>query len=411
MALHHATQLVLTSPHRESLPASIVDIAARALGADTASLMLPDGSDGLYIAHATGPAGERASPEPIALAESIAGRVALSRRPVLLRGDATDDTRFADLPRWGNSGSSIVFPLWSGERLLGVLNLNRRDTGEPFVAADVERTAILASHVVLALENANLVRTVVASEKLAAAGQLAAGIVHEINNPLSYVLSNLEFVRSTLGDLRSAVAAGSSPPDLLHQLSDVEDAVTDIDAGGQRMMEIVHDMRLLCRGENGAGSLFDLNDAIRSSIRITQSRLRRTCDLTCDLSPGLLVHGHPGQLSQVFINLLVNADQAMVDAASPTRRIDVVSWRDDSRLVVEVTDTGPGLDPSITQRIFEPFFTTKPVGRGTGLGLSISREIIRRHGGELRVRSREGEGATFIVTLPVAAEQRELEAS
>jgi signal transduction histidine kinase len=410
-ALYRASQAVFRCGDPQELPRRIVEVAREAMGADDASLMLP-GEDGrLYIAHATGVSPEIRAEARLALGERIAGRVAQDRSPVLLQG-IPDDPRFAGASR-SEVRSSIVYPLLSGERLLGVLNLNRSTNPRSFRQADLERAAILAAQVALALDNANLFRRAMGSERLAAMGALAASITHEINNPVTYVLTNLEHLGDgfvALADLGRLLDEGAAREEILawwarHNgpqiLSDLDQAVTDASDGVNHIRAIVRDMRALARADSGADATFDLNEAVRAALRLASVEVKRRASVAADLGADLLVRGSAGQISQVFVNLLVNASQALEGRTGG--RIRVSTRREAGRVVAEVSDNGSGVRPEHLRRIFEPFFTTKPAGAGTGLGLPISLDIVRNHGGEISVESQPERGATFTVRLPAAA--------
>lgn len=402
LALSEASKLVFASHDRESLPRQVVSLAARIMGADDASLMFPDGSDRLYVAFSSAPARQVKPGQPLSMNSCIAGRVAAGHRPVLLSGELAEDPRFTGLPSSGRPASSIVYPLYSGNQLVAVLNLNRMPGRRPFVERDIERASLLASHIVLALDNARLLRSLIGAEKLAAVGQLAASIVHEINNPLAYVLSNVEFARESLFDLSRTATAHDEAwcARARAVLGEAALALDDAENGSKRIMAIVQDMRVISRADSSGASMFDVNDTIRSALRIAGARLQRTVKVETRLEPGLSVRGNAGQLSQVFLNLVINAEEAMIEARSTRRNLRVTSWREGEQVLVCVSDTGPGIPLANQSQIFAPFFTTKPEGKGTGLGLSISRDIVVRHGGQISVQSAPGNGAEFTVTLP-----------
>ena len=146
---------------------------------------------------------------------------------------------------------------------------------------------------------------------------------------------------------------------------------------------------------------FDLCDAVRAAMRMASVELRGRAQVLTRLGSGTLVAGSIGRMTQVFVNLIVNAAQAIGREEANRGRIVVVCRRNGGRVVAEVSDDGPGIAPEVASRLFEAFFTTKRQGEGTGLGLFLSRDIVRRHGGELRVRSIPGRGTTFAIDLPI----------
>jgi signal transduction histidine kinase len=274
--------------------------------------------------------------------------------------------------------------------VLGVLAMMRRDGLRMFGRKELDRAAMLASHVVLALENGRLAFQLASSERLATLGQVAAGIGHEINNPAAYVLSNLGYIHEQVVALRQG-----EPVDL----RELEQAVLDAREGAHRISDIVRDMRSLGKTDAEAGGWFELNEAIRSALRIARLETMRQASVETELPGGLEVKGSPGPVSQVFVNLLVNAAQALEAVEGTRKEIRVTARREADMAVIEVSDTGPGIPAEVLSRLFQPFFTTKG-STGTGLGLSISRNIVRRLGGDLSVRSVPGDGTVFTVSLP-----------
>jgi signal transduction histidine kinase/CheY-like chemotaxis protein len=415
--LFEASQSILDGHEPQRLPELIVGLAMRAMDADDASLMLPDADGRFYIAHSNSLSAEVMATERVALGDGVAGRVAASGKPVVITHGVSSDPRLAEVVSDGRAKSSIVYPLLVGGRAVGVLCINRVRNPRAFRDSDLERAAILASQVLLALENSRLMRQVASSERLSAVGLLAAGIAHEINNPAACVVGNQECLQTSvavLAGIGALVDAGASADALLRAwnaaggtrfLTEMQEVVTDLAAAAARIMDIAGDMKSLARddGSKPVSVSFDLNEAIRSALRITGPQLRPHATVKVELEADLPVVGSPGRLSQVFVNLLVNAGQA-VSRDGGKHHIGVRSWRDeggDDSVMVSVTDTGSGIHPDHLRRIFETFFTTKAATSGTGLGLPISRDIIELHGGHLDVHSILGQGATFTVRLPL----------
>jgi PAS domain S-box-containing protein len=233
------------------------------------------------------------------------------------------------------------------------------------------------------------------NERMAAIGMLAAGVAHEINNPLAFVSSNLCYIEKELRRLKL-------PPS---DLGEMMEAITDAREGADRMRDIVQSLRALARGDSISTHPMDLHEVLENSVHLIWGRLRSKGMLARDYGELPQVMGNSVQLSQVFVNLLINAVQALPDRGGEIRL--VTRLHNASQVLVEVRDTGCGIPAEHLDRIFEPFFTTKPVGEGTGLGLSISHDIIRGLGGELTVSSVVGQGTTFRVLLPVAREEED----
>ncbi|HOJ13068.1 MAG TPA: PAS domain S-box protein [Deltaproteobacteria bacterium] len=257
---------------------------------------------------------------------------------------------------------------------------------------------------------------VIKAEKLASIGQLAAGVAHEINNPIGFIMSNLNTLEKYLGRLLeylglleelSGQLRGEGAWETAMQrrrdlkigtiLDDVMNVISESLEGAERVKKIVHDLKSFSRSDAPEETEADLNECIESTINIVWNEIKYKARLRKDLGELPSVRCYPQQINQVFMNLLVNAAHA-IDGSG---EIIVKSREKDGWVEVSVEDTGCGIPGENLKRIFEPFFTTKEKGKGTGLGLSISYDIVRRHGGEIRVESEPGRGSTFTVRLPV----------
>ncbi len=259
------------------------------------------------------------------------------------------------------------------------------------------------------------------AEKLASLGQMAAGLAHEINNPVSYVASNLRALEGyslavgpLLRMLREIVEAPGTEPrtlaaeqlqrmrqlweqgDLNELLSDMPELIQESLTGTKRIREIAHSLRNFAREDDGKPQSVDLNEELESTLRMVRNELKYKCEVKREFGQIPRITGFPTQLVQVFTNLLLNAAQAIENRGE----IHIRTWMEDEEVVVEISDTGKGMTEETLSKIFTPFFTTKPRGQGTGLGLSISRDIITRHGGRIEVRSEPGRGSTFTLYLP-----------
>ncbi|WAS86371.1 MULTISPECIES: ATP-binding protein [unclassified Corallococcus] len=235
----------------------------------------------------------------------------------------------------------------------------------------------------------------VAAERVAAVGTLAAGVGHEINNPLAYLALNLEAARRSL----SAGLSPEAPPGVRDALSSVRGA----QEGAERIRLIVRDLQVFSREGAPESGLVDLNALVPPAVRVVLHALRARARLVEDFGPVPRVMGSEARLGQVLLNLLVNALQAIPEGDPGRHEVRVRTGTDASgHARVEVEDTGGGIPPDVLPRIFDPFFTTKGSDEGTGLGLAICQQIVRTHGGELRVHSVPGQGATFTLLLPPA---------
>jgi two-component system, cell cycle sensor histidine kinase and response regulator CckA len=241
------------------------------------------------------------------------------------------------------------------------------------------------------------------NDKLATVGTLAAGIAHEINNPLTYVLANLIFLAENFHELKAQTEQKGAADERSAKLfKEIGEELNDTTRGGERIRDIVGGLKSFVRSNEDEVVEVDLNQTVESAVSLTLYEMKQKAVVMRDFAPNLpTVAVNPGKLLQVFINLLINAAQAIECGHPEQNQILIRTGRGEGRLFVEITDTGKGIPEKIQARIFDTFFTTKPIGVGTGLGLSICQEIVRRYQGTLKVQSPLGKGATFTVTLPV----------
>ncbi len=226
-------------------------------------------------------------------------------------------------------------------------------------------------------------------QKLACLGTFAAQIVHEINNPLMFVDANVTILQRRLVALPGMPAAARNP---------WEELIDETLDGIHRIGAIVSDLRRFGRDDAPRMEPFDLNQEIEATLRIARIQARGPWMLVRNLGGLPPVLGRPRRISQVVLNLVVNAAHALQDY--PEGTITVTTRAEGAEVVVEVSDTGCGMDEVTRRRIFEPFFTTKGAGEGTGLGLSVVREIVAEHGGRIEVASERGQGSRFTIRLP-----------
>jgi|WetSurMetagenome_2_1015567.scaffolds.fasta_scaffold01352_11 PAS domain S-box-containing protein len=239
------------------------------------------------------------------------------------------------------------------------------------------------------------------SDKLAAIGTLAAGVAHEINNPIGYVSSNLNTMGKYLKRIGKYLEDGSPADEresLKEILTDFEDAIKESIEGSGRVRKIVADLKSFSRVDRTERELADINDGIKSTLNIVWNELKYKCQVEQDLGDIPDLFCIPNQLNQVFMNILVNAGQA-IDKAPGI--IKIKTWADTENIYVSIKDNGVGIKKEIKDKVFEPFFTTKDVGKGTGLGLSLSYDIIKKHNGTIEINSESGAGTEFVITLPL----------
>ena len=233
-------------------------------------------------------------------------------------------------------------------------------------------------------------------ERLREVGQLAAGVAHEINNPLTFVLHSLREVSSGLDELASNGAG-----ELSAALRALHDRSTQALWGANRVRSIVQRLLSLARREDGAPRTpVPIDVPIDAALALASNEIRHCARLQVDLEPGVLVLANETQLAQVFLNLLINAARAIDEGHAERNEIRVRSCTEDGWVHIEVLDTGRGISADQMPRLFEPFFTTRGTSEGTGLGLPVSQRIVESHGGTLEVESRPGHGSRFSVRLP-----------
>ena len=248
-------------------------------------------------------------------------------------------------------------------------------------------------------ERRELFERMALADRMLTVGTLAAGVAHEINNPLAFVAGNLELLASELPNLLANVPSRLARADVPALVGDARDGVA-------RVSGIVRELRALSRAEDETLGPVDVTAVLASSIKMANNEIRHRARVRQSYEHALpLVRAHASRLGQVFLNLLLNAAQAIPEGRFEEHEIRVraCSSADRQRVLIEIEDTGAGIPANIMRRIFDPFFTTKAPGVGVGLGLAISHQIVRAMDGEISVESTPGRGSTFAVTLPAAA--------
>jgi PAS domain S-box-containing protein len=269
--------------------------------------------------------------------------------------------------------------------LSAIRDLERRTVGIAVIASDLS-------------EQMKLQERLVVSDRMASVGTLAAGMAHEINNPLAFVTANLDLV---IEEVR--VFAGGSPSGRLKEL---EGMAVDARQGAERIRKIVRGLMTFSRADEERRTVIDVKRVLELAVNMAFNEIRHRARLVKEYGAIPLVVADDARLGQVFINLLVNAAQAIGDGDVEANEIRIVTSTVGERAVIEIRDTGPGMSATVLGRIFDPFFTTKPVGVGTGLGLSICRNIVTRMDGEITATNNDDRGTTFRVVLPAAAASR-----
>ena len=390
----------------------IVSTAIEVTSADRGSVMLVD-EDGKTLSVKAAKAVDPGVAEPAAsgvrIGEGIAGRVALTGKPLLLRRGETQMALRVLRRREGNISSAISVPLRIEDRIVGTLNVNEYKRAVEFGEEEVRALTVFADQAALALEKAQLYRDsqrqlekllsvldelsrtqaqLLHSEKLASLGVLAGGVAHEINNPLMVILGRTELMLMDDG----------VPSEITRNLETIR-------VETERIAEIVHGLLMFSRKSRQEKiETVDVNEVLERTLMLSEHQLavgnvRVIKEFDPKLPP---IQANPGQLQQVFMNLIINAHHAMPEGGELTVRTGPVPQR---RLFIEIEDTGCGIAQEDLNRIWDPFFTTKEEGKGTGLGLSVSRNITENHGGMIGVESTVGVGTLFRVVLPESPPQ------
>lgn len=252
---------------------------------------------------------------------------------------------------------------------------------EGFIARDVTKKRRVQTDLLVA-------------DRMMSIGALAAGVAHDINNPLSYVLGNLDFLRGELPGL----LPGQTP----ELATDISEAVEEAQEGAERVKRIVSDLRAFARADTGTMRELDVVRVVNSALNMAFVEIRHRARLERNLDPLPPVRANEARLGQVVLNLLLNAVHAMREGYQERNVIRVATREEDGFACVEVSDNGPGIPQELIGRVFDPFFTTKPLGTGTGLGLAMVHGIVTELGGQVMIDSQLGHGTTFTVRLPAA---------
>jgi signal transduction histidine kinase len=405
--------------------------------ADTGSIALRLGDDNSLLSIVAGiglPA--ECIGSVIAPGRGIISWVVKTGKPLLLRGDVIDDPRFHNTLRREQVTvplSALCWPLRMNHRIIGVLSVNRLNGQMCFTEADLEFGNQLVDLITLAIDNARLhhqkrqciERHTVMNEHYLQTnqqlqtiiGQLAAGVAHEVNNPIGCINSNLTSLRNYVDNLlelmtiyEQAEATSADAGQLAHikafkQKIDLEYLKTDVldlleesHKNVTRVKKIVQDLNAFSHLGGDDWQWTNLHEGLESTLNIINREIEYKATIVKEFGDLPEVKCLPYQLNQVFMHLLVNAAHAIENEGIITLR----TGTENDQAWVEISDTGQGIAPEHQSKIFDPFFTTKPVGTGTGLGLSVSYTIIKKHQGKIQLTSQLGQGTTFRIELPIA---------
>lgn len=327
----------------------------------------------------------------------------------------------------------VVVPILAKDALLGALSVRF----SPHIRLSVDVLKAMGRHLALSLLNGDLLnrseealaslriaqQSMSQSEKLAAVGMLAAGIAHEINNPASFIITNLtmlgeyvddillysdelaELFKAAQGANLTKLSALAEVHDLDYLRKDTPDLIARCLKGMHRIRDIVRELRSFAHKGSGQAEWVDINQLIAQVLKLAGAELRHRANIELDLRPVPNVKVESTRLLQVLLNLIINAYQALGDRARSENSVKVGTQADGQNVSITVADNGEGIPDDVRDRIFEPFFTTKPVGTGTGLGLAISYDLVVTMGGQITCDSQLGRGTRFTVQLPLRTDR------
>lgn len=390
---------------------------------------------------------EEAIGSRIEFGSGVLGWVAENNTALLLNGDVSNDERFTNIRKSSGTkpNSAMCWPLYVKGDVIGVISINQDANETEYTDSELEHGKMVVPVVSLVAHNLQLNRDrelqikrltelntqlnqtqqqLVQQEKLASIGQLAAGVAHEINNPIGFVLSNVTSLseyaetfiqlikeyeilvenlscgnRDKARDAMETIRDIKKTEDVAFMLDDIEELVKDSLDGMERVRSIVAGLKSFARVDDQSELKdADINDCIKSTLKVVWNELKYKCEVITKYGDLPVIECYAGQLNQVFMNLLVNASHAIEKKGTINVETGCI---DSDNIYIKITDDGSGIDPENISKLFNPFFTTKEVGKGTGLGLSISYGIIQKHNGELLVESELGKGTTFTINLPV----------
>ncbi|MGC9400658.1 MAG: ATP-binding protein [Anaerolineae bacterium] len=398
ITLSQASQAIASTLDVEAVLALIVDEVKALLKTESVSVLLYNpGAKELIFAAVSGPEAEKllGLRMPATATEGIAGWALRHGQATPVNNVKADPRHYkaVDAVLGLTTESLLTVPLQTRDRNIGVIEAIRR-SGRAFTEHEMEMVKILAGPVTMALENARLYEAereqrktlerssvqLINNQRLAATGQLAASLAHEINNPLQAIHNSLEIMLSF----------SLTPEEQQHYLQMAEEEIERLTKMVSRILDFS------CRPQQEMQPL-DINHVVQKVLNLARKFLEhRHIVLQTSLAPEILtVQGNATSLGQVILNLLINAVEAMPEGGT----LEVTSSRDQNdHVLIEVSDTGRGISPETLEHIFEPFFSTKK--GGIGLGLSISLGIVHRHNGDIIVESTPGEGTTFTLYLP-----------
>jgi len=397
-------QRLMALRERERLPALAVDFVKRAMRADVVSLMLRSRTGGLHVAASRGIPAELLTHHGTELSRRLAERVAEKRAPVIVEDALFLDKLLEESVPFGRVRSSIVHPLIAGGEAIGVLVIARSTAEQVYCDGDLERAGLVANQIAQAFESLAQWQRTGMSDRLAIISHFAASVAHEINNPLTAVVGQnamaLESVQLLLRRMRSGTAAGLEG---LYALEEVQQNLEAALSAAKSVQTVVTDLRAAVHRETSQEAQTDLREALRAAIRLATAEVRRQTVIVNAVDDELLVTADSGLLCQVFLSVILNANQALRGEPTVTPEITISASSDPHEIRIDVHHCGKGGGDEDARLALEPFFTRTGREVSPGLGISIVNDILSSLGGRLEV-SRDASGTIVSVHLPASPE-------
>ena len=316
------------------------------------------------------------------------------------------------------STSTESYQLYIFSETIGAFNQHDITLMQRFVSfagntiSQFEKRNLLVKQKEMEEKQSNIEQVLINSEKMASLGQMAAGVAHEINNPLSYIVSNIQNLAYNLEQFSHLINTLKAEKAITQQTlvntlqhyqfdelqTDSSDIIAEMTEGADRVKEIVQGLRQFAHPDQTQIGDIDITELIDNTLRVAWNEIKYNANVEKNYNTEpVIITGRSTQLSQVFLNLFFNAAQAICDKVGV---ISITTKADKKNAYITIADNGSGIDEDKLNKIFDPFYTTKPKGQGTGLGLAISKAIIEQHSGQIRVESQLNQGTVFYITLP-----------
>lgn len=367
----------------EEVLARVLDVVLETLDAERGFVMLEQGGEEPEIAVSCGIQPEAYDTDNFRYSRTIVERVLRCGEPVL-SNDVQNDERFVGSKSLTalQTRSILCVPLRTLERSLGLIYIDHHDVSDLFRPTDLDLLKIIADMAAAAIERARYFDRLMQRQKMAALGRLVAGVVHELNSPLTSIIG--------FAQLHQSRAEGE----------DCRETADFILSESQRCKKLISDLLGLSRVKKTSFHLLDLRAVIARALKLLNRDLNEArVNVVLEIDDPLPeMQGDRDQILQLLLNLIDNARRAVDGCAGPAITLRVAALEEG--VILRISDNGPGIAPQHLGRIFDPFFTTRPEGEGTGLGLSIVQRIVADHGGSVQAQNRKGGGACFVVELP-----------